>query len=44
MMCSHKCMKLLNRSVDNWEEENLTKLREQQLNMIKCLECVHQCW
>ena len=36
-MCSHKCKKLLNRSVDEWEEENLTKLRERQLDMFKCL-------
>jgi len=27
----------LTRSVDEWEEENLTKLRERQLDMFKCL-------
>ena len=30
-------MYLLNRSVGNWEEEKLTKLREQQLKIIKSL-------
>ena len=35
MMCMF--MHLLNRSVGNWEEEKLSKLREQQLNMVKSL-------